>query len=730
MRIRVPLLPKQYDFVTDVDTDFVAFIGGKGCVAADTEILTEEGLVRIADLTKPTRVLSWNEKNQQFQFSLTGGAFLKGVDYLYRISTSRGEFVASGHHRVFCADRKYRRVQDLELAHGLANLPDRLLKYYDYDQLRSHANVQHYSQIDEDFLYHYANEARQYGQQLLHDLNIDPNAVPSQDDVDISFHYALEMDAHQEQGQKHIHRGQSYEKFCSRVKNYVHLANPIVSSANRMLTLCAGHILAFHQATKLFLSTFLHHHTNELSPDGDLMVPEKQQVPFLNVDNAFSSSHSCSNATILSIKKTKVKYPYYDMQVLDTHNYVTKDGCIHHNSGKSYANAVKAIYLAALNVGHDGLIISPQHKNNRRTIIPELKKQLANMHIPYSFRWTPTPEFEIRFKNGISKIYLDTAENVSGLVGLNLAWVGVDEADILKHDDMEDLFDELISRIRAINAPNIQIYFTSTPEGHKWIYQFFIADMEDPKKRDQKLETKRVLYRAETDDNPFLPAGYADRMRENLPPHKQRAYIHGEFVPMDTAIVYDAYDRQLNFTDKTIETIKPSQILHIGVDFNIDQTCGIVSVIEDGIVFTIDEIVQAHNTDDLITQIKQRYPNRALFIYPDSSGKNQSTNASQTDIFKLQRAFGRARVCFHSKNPFIKDRVDGVNAMFYNGSKRRIFINPDTCPTLVSSLTRQTYDKSGNPDKSNNVDHPLDAFGYFIWFRFPIRGKAKLHIKN
>ena len=88
-------------------------IGPVGCVRGDTPIITENGVIPICLINKPTRVLSWCDKRNQFVFALTGGAFPKGKDYLYQVTTQQGVFVSSGHHQILCADGTYQRVDTL-----------------------------------------------------------------------------------------------------------------------------------------------------------------------------------------------------------------------------------------------------------------------------------------------------------------------------------------------------------------------------------------------------------------------------------------------------------------------------------------------------------------------------------------------------------------------------------------------------------------------------------------
>ena len=66
-----------------------------------------------------------------------------------------------------------------------------------------------------------------------------------------------------------------------------------------------------------------------------------------------------------------------------------------------------------------------------------------------------------------------------------------------------------------------------------------------------------------------------------------------------------------------------------------------------------------------------------------------------------------------------------VNVMLEKGD---LLINPDRCPTLIESLERQSYNKSGEPDKQGGFDHLNDALGYFIVYKFGLtRSTVTLH---
>jgi hypothetical protein len=121
--------------------------------------------------------------------------------------------------------------------------------------------------------------------------------------------------------------------------------------------------------------------------------------------------------------------------------------------------------------------------------------------------------------------------------------------------------------------------------------------------------------------------------------------------------------------------------------------------------------------------IKERYGRRHITIYPDASGGNNKTSASLSDLTMLKQA--GFELSYSTRNPPIKDRVNSVNAMLLNNSgNRRLLINTRICKELTKCLEQQTYDKSGMPDKNSNVDHMLDAAGYFIYRMYPLTGQA------
>ena len=63
----------------------------------------------------------------------------------------------------------------------------------------------------------------------------------------------------------------------------------------------------------------------------------------------------------------------------------------------------------------------------------------------------------------------------------------------------------------------------------------------------------------------------------------------------------------------------------------------------------------------------------------------------------------------------VKDRIQAVNLMLDAETLR---VNIDRCPMTAEALEMQAYNKHGEPDKEGGFDHPNDALGYGVVYKF------------
>ena len=379
--------------------------------------------------------------------------------------------------------------------------------------------------------------------------------------------------------------------------------------------------------------------------------------------------------------------------------------------GKTYSACRKAIKLAISNPGCDGIMTEPTYPLLNQIMWPEMESAFKEFGIPFEFkRGEGIYYFTLPGCKTEQRIITASMENYERLIGINAAWCVLDEFDTTKADLAYKAYIKLLGRLRV--GPKKQMVIVSTPEGFGAMYRIFITENNEDKR----------LIQARTTDNIFLPTDYIDTMRMQYSEELIQAYINGEFTNLTSGTVYNKYDRTLNNTKFEDDKISD---LHIGVDFNIEHTSGIVTQIFDNKMYVIEEILDVYNTEELVQILEDKYlqssrTKRNIYIYPDASGRARKTSSSTTDHKLLQGA--GFKVIVDGTNPRVQDRVNNVNSLLCNfKEERRLYINLAKCPALATSLEQQAYDKAGIPEKINDIDHPLDALGYVVTKKFPIK---------
>jgi hypothetical protein len=328
---------------------------------------------------------------------------------------------------------------------------------------------------------------------------------------------------------------------------------------------------------------------------------------------------------------------------------------------------------------------------------------------------------QAKLSTDIGDIIFRTMDNPDRIVGYEVAHSILDELDTLPTEKARNVWNKVIARNRqkaftqsGIAVPN-SVAVATTPEGFRFVYD-----------RWQKNPVKGyVLFKAKTYDNiANLPPDYIENLQNTYPSNLLSAYLDGEFVNLTAGTVYPTFDRTLNATS---ETIKDGETLHCGMDFNVTNCSLIVHVLRNDEPHAVLELTGVLDTPAMAKIITERFKNKGhqIHIYPDASGNSRkSNNASESDLAILKQA--GFKIMVNPSNPAVKDRVLSMNNML---ESRKYRVNPDSCPFLVEALERQAYDKNGEPDKSSGFDHVLDAAGYMISYRYPIKSRSALTTK-
>jgi PBSX family phage terminase large subunit len=383
-----------------------------------------------------------------------------------------------------------------------------------------------------------------------------------------------------------------------------------------------------------------------------------------------------------------------------------------YGAGKTRALCAKAVHLAMANQGFIGVVMEPTGPLIRDIWQNDFDDFLETYDIPYTFRASPLPEYNLHLPGGDTKILCRSFENWTRIIGINGAWILADEIDTVAPSIANKAFPKILGRLRAGNVR--QFAAASTPEGFRWMWQTFASE-------DAKGRSDRRLIRMRTQDNPHLPPDFIERMQANYDPQLLKAYLDGEFVNLTTGQVYDRFDRAKHVAVQIPDISR--EPLRIGVDFNVGNMSAVIAIRVGKSLYVVDEVSGAHDTDALAQKIKAHYPDHRIYVYPDASGGNRSTNATQTDIAILE-SYGMSNQS-PKANPPVRDRVAAVQALLENGKGEVRLKIAASCVKTIECLELQSYNDKGEPDKDAGYDHMNDALGYLIWREFnPLHARA------
>lgn len=345
------------------------------------------------------------------------------------------------------------------------------------------------------------------------------------------------------------------------------------------------------------------------------------------------------------------------------------------------------------------LYVAPSYRMAKSICWENLKAKLKEL------RWvsqTNEAELTITLKSG-SKIFLKGGESKDSLRGNSYHLIILDE--------YQDLDPELWTAVLrpSLSDTKGRAMFIGTPRG----CGSFSHDMYTMAK-----ETKDwSAFTFTTIEGGQVDAQEIEEARRDL---DERTFNQEYLATFNTysGTVHFAFDR-----DKHIQPITnySTKEIHCGMDFNYDPMSVAISVIDKGVVYFIDEInMSGSNTDDVVEELKRRYPDSRINIYPDAAGRQRKTSAGgRTDISILQNA--GFKVNYKLSNPPIRDRVNAVNSKLKNtNGVISMFIDP-RCKQIIRSIERLMYKPNTTVIEQNGDVHMADAVGYMIDYLFPVK---------
>lgn len=372
--------------------------------------------------------------------------------------------------------------------------------------------------------------------------------------------------------------------------------------------------------------------------------------------------------------------------------------------GRRFGKTTLAIWLMCREASQPNkeiFYIAPTYRQAKMIAWKKLKNKLLDL------RWVSKineTELSIILKNN-SIISLKGADGgAQNLRGVGLDAIIMDEASLID----EEAWTEVLRP--ALADKQGWALFISTPAGMNWLKDLFDLAEEFP--------DEWASFQFTSIEGGNIPEAEIEAARRTLDEKTFKQEFEASFVNFSGRIFY-AFDRTYNVIKW--EGVTPRDI-HIGMDFNIDPITAVVAVKLNNILHIIDEIkIYGSNTDEMVQEIKTRFPEKNIICYPDPAGAARKTSAGNRTDHTILRTAGFQVKAPSRHNP-VRDGVNAVNAKLRSSSGiTTLFFDP-TVKYAIECLEKQTY-KTGTsiPDKDSGFDHMNDALRYMVDFLFPIR---------
>ena len=369
--------------------------------------------------------------------------------------------------------------------------------------------------------------------------------------------------------------------------------------------------------------------------------------------------------------------------------------------GKTYLSIRELCYHARI-PNKEIFYITSSYRAAKMIVWKPLKQRLLDL------RWVKKineSELSILLKNG-SQISLKGSEHKDSLRGISLYYCVIDEAA----ECDPDLFPEVIRPALADQRGNA--LFIGTPKGKgNYFYDLYSAAQHTAGWKTWQFTTIQ---------GGNVSPEEVEAAKSDMSERQFRQEFEATFETYENTVAW-AFSREHNVA--AAPTDINTKVLEVGLDFNVSPLVATVGVKTDqDQLWIIDEIqIYSSNTDEMVQEIRNRYPRSQIRVYPDPSGsRKQTSSGGRSDHIILENA--GFRVLAPRKHDPVKDRINATNARLCNANGDRcIFIDPK-CKHLIESLEKFTYKENTQiPDKTSSYDHMFDAFSYCVAYMWPIR---------
>jgi len=365
--------------------------------------------------------------------------------------------------------------------------------------------------------------------------------------------------------------------------------------------------------------------------------------------------------------------------------------------GKTFLSTAELLHRALRKPDQNVWYVAPTYKAAKEIAWDMLASQIPVEYIAK----TNETSLTINLKNG-SSVSLKGAEKPDNLRGRSLDFVVLDEfADMRKEAWFEVVRPSLSDR-------NGSSLFIGTPRGRNHFYDLYGkgADGDDGWSSHQYTTVEGGNV-APTE----IESAKADLDERTFQQEYEARFINY------SGIIYYAFKRE----ESVVRHDGDLSVIHVGMDFNLDPMSAVLMTRKGDTLHVFDEIVMfGSNTDEMVAELRERYGNGTIVIYPDPASRQRKTSAGgRTDLSILQNAGFEVRV--RNSHAAVRDRINAVNSrLLSNDGVRRLYVDPK-CKKVIESLERHTYKDGTSQPEKDGFDHMNDALGYAVEYLFPIR---------
>ena len=347
--------------------------------------------------------------------------------------------------------------------------------------------------------------------------------------------------------------------------------------------------------------------------------------------------------------------------------------------------------------------VAPTYRQAKMITWKKLRNRLQDLKWVKKINET---ELSIELKNG-SSISLKGADNYDSLRGIGLDFLVIDEfADV----DPEAWYETLRPTLSDRQGGAL---FIGTPKGLNWAHDLFTQAEEYP--------DEWASFQYTTIQGGNVKPEEIEAARRSLDERTFRQEYLATFETFSGRVYY-AFERTLNVKPFTPPSDRPVYEIHVGIDFNVDPICAVIAVRAGSVLWVIDEVkIYGSNTDELVQEIRTRYPTQRIVCYPDPSGSSRRMSAGGRTDHTILRNAGFTVQAPHAHHP-IRDGVNAVNAKLCNSrGETGLYIDPK-CKYVIECLEKLTFKEGTSvPDKNSGFDHMTDALRYMVDYLYPIR---------